>query len=526
MQTSSETKQDTSTLVENNNSLSRNFNNVKKTPSENFGNHNLSQGPILVRVTNVMGQTISVVNFQDDSEFILQLGEEIPNGVFMVEIVSGDNIQHLMVAKTQQQSACQVTVVKQATGEYTVTDQLEVPSATRLNEEKEIEPKNTKQTSNESPEKVKIKSSEGKVKRNAHKTVIKTPDSKITTKDNRRTVKTPEDKIVSTDKFVKIKDRKKSHPAHASEVVKARQIIKQFKDEGNTPTKFPNYDKAKFIADLKKRVGEPEKLDQGNLWLCGPSAASYVFSELDPINYAKVMISLYKYGKAKVKGGRRFKMSKKAIENVTIKSNGKVKDGQDVVMLDYMLLSALRRTENVDLLDLLNPFRPMAWLGSLAEVFFKKRNLDLRSCDTNDVGTFPWEMNDFLKRYLRLKVKKSRYYGRENLKAIEQASKNIHQKVILLIDISGLSGSGSIDKRGELGSKDSGFYGKFGIHYVVIRDNEFKIHGDQIDLKYWDHGNRQNNLKDVPIKRFRIAVKGYWIVEGRKKREKTQKHKR
>ncbi|HLW92038.1 MAG TPA: hypothetical protein VKS78_12160 [Roseiarcus sp.] len=79
----------------------------------------------------------------------------------------------------------------------------------------------------------------------------------------------------------------------------AKAMIAQFAARDGYPA-FPNISRAKVVSSLLSRIEKPERIDQGQTYLCGPAAFIYAFSMHDIAEYAKFVIDLYEVGRARI----------------------------------------------------------------------------------------------------------------------------------------------------------------------------------------------------------------------------------
>jgi len=65
---------------------------------------------------------------------------------------------------------------------------------------------------------------------------------------------------------------------------------------------FAHVSKVDFIRELRSRVQDPKRINQGHLGFCGPAAILYAMAKDSPLEYATFALDLFFRGKAKVRG--------------------------------------------------------------------------------------------------------------------------------------------------------------------------------------------------------------------------------
>ena len=329
-------------------------------------------------------------------------------------------------------------------------------------------------------------------------------------------------------------------PAKNQHLKKAREIAQQYAYGSgifkNLPEKacFSKVQRSVFAKQLMRRLEVPSDTNpgtngtnQGNTYLCGPSAAIHLLLNLDPLNYLKLAILLFETGRARIgksqvgqtvigklyKETSYFYVSDKMKEvwqldgdaNVTAT---KYKHGT-MGIVDYVMVGALRNAANPGHRQRKTRFDPQdngPIIGIPAVL---------------DELTLPYEIKGMLDKFCGFDVPTAEWAtsGEDPSAFWEALKQGIH--VVLFIDGS-LSDpldpkAAEKENKGEhdkAWKKDSAS-DVVGSHFVVIRhDYEFSTSpdGKRVNFRYWDYGGRKVPV-NTTLAQFQSSVKGYWFVK-------------
>jgi hypothetical protein len=122
----------------------------------------------------------------------------------------------------------------------------------------------------------------------------------------------------------------------AKEVAKAKIIVKQFEVSALTGA-WPPLQKPQIIAELRERIDNPFKVNQGSQPFCGPAAVVFELARKQPVKYAKICRSLFETGR--FQGASKEFGPSAALRNSLPPTN--------MAQVDWMLMGTLRDTANL-----------------------------------------------------------------------------------------------------------------------------------------------------------------------------------
>lgn len=116
------------------------------------------------------------------------------------------------------------------------------------------------------------------------------------------------------------------------------KMIREFEGRKEEHKAFSNLNRIDVAKELRQRIEEPHKIDQGQSSLCGPSVFIYCIAKRKPKVYAQYVIDLFEKGEAsigrlKIKPGRDCK-------------NYQPPTDSGMVGVDWIALAGLRDSEN------------------------------------------------------------------------------------------------------------------------------------------------------------------------------------
>ncbi len=140
----------------------------------------------------------------------------------------------------------------------------------------------------------------------------------------------------------------------------------------------------KFTNEIDLRVKNPELIDQGEAYLCGPAAFLYCLIKASPAVYVKYMLDLWEFGEAKI-GSINIKPSRACRSFNT--------SGYRIKTIDWMALASLRDATNFST-EFDHPKAGLAgitWPNDMVD-WFKSANFssitsDLNRTNTNDISS-------------------------------------------------------------------------------------------------------------------------------------------
>lgn len=272
-------------------------------------------------------------------------------------------------------------------------------------------------------------------------------------------------------------------PPLASEVEerkKAQAAINDFANDSETTTVYDKVSKAKLIAGLRERINNPEAVKQNALNLCGPAAYAVMWAKHDPEGYAKAVIELYEKGQYTY-NGKKIKANKATFEQELFTS----KNGVEMNTVDWMLLPAIRHSENMIFLN----YDP-----------------------ANDGGlsgmTMPWEMAAWVGNIVGVEQNK------DNSPTVAKvnAALDANQTVVTLVDWGQLSKN--LSKKGAKNDSkpESWINALTGNHYVIIEAKIVDMPNDQIKIGVWTWGRSNYYAPVIDKDRFDEAFKCIYVV--------------
>jgi hypothetical protein len=139
-------------------------------------------------------------------------------------------------------------------------------------------------------------------------------------------------------------------------------LIRQF-EKRNGDIAFSEIKRKTVAAELRRRIEDPSRIDQGQSSLCGPAVFIYCLAKRKPMQYAQYVIDLYEKGEAtigrlKVKPGEDCKNYNPAVDQL-------------ISDVDWIALAGLRDSDN-NFLDYDNPNDQIAGItlpGAISEWF-------------------------------------------------------------------------------------------------------------------------------------------------------------
>jgi hypothetical protein len=265
---------------------------------------------------------------------------------------------------------------------------------------------------------------------------------------------------------------------------------------------FKMVDLNQLHLSIRKRVDDPNEIDQGFSNLCGIAATMQIFAEFEPKAYVDVIWQLYEMGKATTR-------------NYTINSYwilGENPPSKSLPDADYILLSSIRTSENAFLNY--NPSNDeglsgMTFPNEIARIIVGTTQLKdvtnnaLRLCGWSytDIPTspvaFPWASEKFTISSIWSLSFKDRDLS-DYFRLFEVINKYISNgaKVILLYDTVIDEPYGSISQYW---------------HYVQIRFARIDRYRN-VEITVWDYGKTESfNRINSNLERFINLHKRIWV---------------
>lgn len=115
----------------------------------------------------------------------------------------------------------------------------------------------------------------------------------------------------------------------------ALALVEDFK-KLTMPGKFKKFDRAVVAEQVRKRVEDPFKINQGTAGVCAPAATAFAIARSDPEQYAKAVTQLFNLGFA-------------IIAKWQIKPDAELLElpcPQGIEQADWILLASIRDSEN------------------------------------------------------------------------------------------------------------------------------------------------------------------------------------
>lgn len=150
-------------------------------------------------------------------------------------------------------------------------------------------------------------------------------------------------------------------------------------------------DKAAVIRQLRARVIEPWRIDQGPAPFCGPAAVVYDLARRDPEGYVRLARALFEHGRARTPFGTRITASldlRRQAPHSVPREDGTMRQVPDA---DWLVTAAMRESENL-LFDVSS----------------------LEGIDAIRGATTPWEVVGWAKKLLgydRVSIERAKAFG-------------------------------------------------------------------------------------------------------------------
>jgi hypothetical protein len=207
-----------------------------------------------------------------------------------------------------------------------------------------------------------------------------------------------------------------SHSAFRREALAAIAAFEQ----SATPSLWPHLEKQAIVTEMRSRINDPFKVNQGRQPFCGPASILFELIRKQPLRYVQLCRNLFEQGSFQAKTKQVY-----ASERLRHASKGNLQMGQ----ADWMVLATLRDSEN-----LLFPVDPEA-----PELM---RNLSGM--------TKSWEMKGWTKEILGYEqVKYNHTYLLGDMRALQSAARVIETGGVafMLVTANGLLGQTTPDKQ-------------------------------------------------------------------------------
>lgn len=128
-----------------------------------------------------------------------------------------------------------------------------------------------------------------------------------------------------------------TQPSNSAAKREALAAIAAF-EQSAAPSLWPHLDKQKIVAEMRSRVNDPFKVNQGKQPFCGPASILFELIRKQPLRYVEICRSLFEQGN--------FQAKTKQINTSTRlrqESKGDLQMGQ----ADWLVLATLRDAENL-----------------------------------------------------------------------------------------------------------------------------------------------------------------------------------
>lgn len=125
--------------------------------------------------------------------------------------------------------------------------------------------------------------------------------------------------------------------APSGSVSDAQAAIASF-EKSVLPGLWPHLDKATIVAEMRSRVDNPYKVDQGQQPFCGPASVLFELIRKHPLRYVQICRQLFEVGCFQAKTRQ-----VEASSRLRNSSKGNLRMGQ----ADWMILATLRESENL-----------------------------------------------------------------------------------------------------------------------------------------------------------------------------------
>lgn len=256
----------------------------------------------------------------------------------------------------------------------------------------------------------------------------------------------------------------------------ALQLVTDFRNRTSDP-KFI-VDKTKFATRMEELIDDPTKVDQADLFLCGPAAFLRVWIGNDPVGFAKYGIQLFEEGRGYI-GSKKIKPSS-ALRNTTWSSSW-------AKAAEWVTMSSLRDSENA----------VFDYTGKPDEEF--------------DGATSPGEMVEWLQAtgLYEMVSEKASIFSTEDLVYLKAAKPSARVDVLLFINANLLQGTKS--------KPEHWFLGETANHYIVLY-KPVRYSGDDAILEYWSWGEDFVGTKKLTVPKSKLASNFYGWIQAWKHR--------
>ncbi len=269
----------------------------------------------------------------------------------------------------------------------------------------------------------------------------------------------------------------------------AIQLINDFR----TKTNYSNWKLQRTeVADrLEQLIRDPNKVNQGNLNLCGPAAFFNVWLKIDPEAVARYATKLYDVGAGDV-------------------GTIKVKPDDDLVNQDYHSIS-----------DLLTP--PAEWM-MLSSLRDQENNLwDYQGTPSEDTSavTSPATVAKWLEAtgLYQTVSDEGNWTLTKGLEHAKKLNPSSEEDVIMLIN------AHVLDKYGKAGKKKSIDFmtNSFPNHFIVLTSKVKEV-GDKVSFEYWTWGKPSTQIT-VPANVFKANYYGAVIAKRKQSKKLAEPEK-